>query len=154
MFRYVAQRLILLVATLLGVVTITFVLSRVLPGSPVELMMGGHPTQEQIDAKKRELGLDRPIHEQFVMFVGDIAAADTPIRVRPPAFLECLVRNVANVKTRSALGQPLGDLAPDASRCGRDQYPQARIEGEARSLRHVSCPRVPCFDAIPASRPA
>lgn len=73
MARHVVQRLILLVGTLVGVLTVTFVLTRVLPGSPVEVMLGHRPTPEQIAAAKHELGLDLPLWRQYFRFVGEIA---------------------------------------------------------------------------------
>ena len=60
MGRYVAQRLVLLLVTLLGVLTVTFVVSRLLPGSPLTAMLGPKPTAEQIEVARLALGLDRP----------------------------------------------------------------------------------------------
>ncbi len=100
MLRYVVQRSILLVATLLGVVTITFVLSRVLPGSPVELMIGGHPTQEQIDAKRHELGLDLPMHEQYIRFVGEAIRGDFGISLhtKQAVISDIAIRSMATIE--------------------------------------------------------
>lgn len=53
-----------------GVLSITFIISRCLPSSPVELMLGSKPTAEQIISAKKELGLDRPLIEQYVIFIG------------------------------------------------------------------------------------
>ena len=61
MVRHVIQRLILLVGTLIGVLTVTFVLTHILPGSPVEVMLGHRPTPDQIEAAKHQLGLDLPL---------------------------------------------------------------------------------------------
>ena len=55
--RHVVQRLILMVGTLIGVLTVTFVLTHILPGSPVEVMLGHRPTPDQIQAAKHQLGL-------------------------------------------------------------------------------------------------
>src|SRR3954469_3430220 len=73
MVRHVLQRLILLVGTLVGVLTVTFVLTRILPGSPVEVMLGHKPTPEQIEAGKHQLGLDLPLWRQYLRFLGEIA---------------------------------------------------------------------------------
>jgi peptide/nickel transport system permease protein len=73
MVRHVLQRLILLVGTLVGVLTVTFVLTRILPGSPVEVMLGHKPTPEQIEAVKHQLGLDLPLWRQYLRFLGEIA---------------------------------------------------------------------------------
>lgn len=76
MTRYIVQRLILLVITLLGVVTITFMLTRVLPGSPEAMILGRRPTNDQIEAVRKQLGLDRPLYEQYARFLGEIAQGE------------------------------------------------------------------------------
>ena len=58
MAKYIVHRLLMMVGILVGVLTITFALSRILPGSAVEMMLGQHATQEQIDLVKAEYGLD------------------------------------------------------------------------------------------------
>jgi peptide/nickel transport system permease protein len=80
--RYVAQRVVMMTGILLGVLVITFVLSRVLPGSPVEMMLGHRPTQAQIDAAKHELGLDRSLPVQFLRYVSDAARGDLGVSLR------------------------------------------------------------------------
>ncbi len=82
MLKYVAQRVAMLVVILFGVLTVTFALSRVLPSSPVEIMLGHRPTPEQVEAAKQELGLDRPLYEQFVTYLGDIVSGDFGVSLR------------------------------------------------------------------------
>ncbi len=76
MIKYVAQRLIMMVGILFGVLTITFILSRVLPGSPEALMLGARPNAEQMAAARVKLGLDQPIYVQYVRFLGDTVRGD------------------------------------------------------------------------------
>ncbi|NIA70437.1 ABC transporter permease [Pelagibius litoralis] len=76
MVKYVVQRLILMVGVVLGVVTITFILSRVLPSSPAELMLGGRPTVEQIAAAEAEMGLDQPLPVQYINYVSDLSQGE------------------------------------------------------------------------------
>lgn len=76
MARYVAQRLFFMVGTLLGVLTITFLLTRVLPGSPIEMILGHKPTPEQIENLKHELGLDLPLWRQYISYVFEIAKGE------------------------------------------------------------------------------
>lgn len=61
---------------LIGVLVITFALSRVLPGSPVELMLGHKPTPEQIEEARKSLGLDQPMVVQFWNYVADAVRGD------------------------------------------------------------------------------
>lgn len=75
MARYIAQRLILLVGTLIGVLTVTFFLTHILPGSPEAMILGRRPTVEQIEIVRKQLGLDQPLYIQYVRFIGEIAQA-------------------------------------------------------------------------------
>jgi peptide/nickel transport system permease protein len=103
MLRYLIQRLALLLVTAFGVVTITFVMSRMRPGSPAELMLGARPTAEQIAAAKEALGLDDPLIVQFATYLGKILHGDfgqslvtgqpvaSDIAARFPATLEIVI---------------------------------------------------------------
>lgn len=73
MIRYVIQRVILLAGTLTGVLTITFFLTRVLPGSPEAMIIGRRPTAEQIEAVRQQLGLDLPLWQQYLRYLAEIA---------------------------------------------------------------------------------
>ncbi|OEY67482.1 ABC transporter permease [Marinobacter sp. X15-166B] len=73
---YLIQRLAQMLVILLGVLMLTFVLSRILPGSPVEMMLGHRPSPEQIEAVRTELGLDKPIAMQFMVYLKGLAQGD------------------------------------------------------------------------------
>jgi peptide/nickel transport system permease protein len=94
MARYVIQRLVMMVGTLFGVLALTFVLSRVLPGSPVEMMLGHRPTPEQIAAARETLGLDRPLYEQFGIYLENAVRGDlgTSLRTRQPVIHDIVDR--------------------------------------------------------------
>lgn len=120
MWQYAAKRLVLLIGILFGVLIITFSLSRVLPGSPVEMMLGHRPTQEQIDAARAELGLDKPIPQQFLNYVGDIAQGDFGVSLRTgqPVLNDVLERMTATFELTTLavmlvviIGVPLGVLS-------------------------------------------
>jgi len=72
MIKYIIRRLIVLLPVLFGVITLTFILSRLMPGDPVIAHLEKFFTQEQYQAKLRELGLDKPIMVQYVIFLGDL----------------------------------------------------------------------------------
>lgn len=93
MARYVAHRLLMMVGILVGVLIITFGLSRVLPGSPVEMMLGAKPTQAQIDEARDRLGLDKPLPEQFLIYLKNAVRGDfgTSLRTGQP-----VTRDIAN----------------------------------------------------------
>lgn len=95
--RYVAQRLLSMIGIIVGVATITFVLSRVLPSSPAELMLGGRPTLEQIAVAEAQLGLDQPLSVQYVRYVADLLRGDLGISLRSgrPVLTEVINRFAA-----------------------------------------------------------
>jgi|TARA_A100001015_G_scaffold271614_2_gene325402 peptide/nickel transport system permease protein len=76
MIRTILQRLFLMCLILIGVMTVTFILSRVLPGSPVELMLGAKPTAQQIAEAEEALGLNKPLYQQYFIFLGNAFQGD------------------------------------------------------------------------------
>jgi len=58
---------------LVGVVIIVFFLSYVLPGDPARLTLGQRADVASIEAVNKELGLDKPVHIQFIMYIGDLS---------------------------------------------------------------------------------
>lgn len=74
--NYLARRLLLLIPTLLGVSIVSFVLVRSIPGDPVLIMLGEHATGEQHERLVRLLGLDQPIHVQYLSYLGRLLVGD------------------------------------------------------------------------------
>ncbi len=119
MIKYVAQRIVLMAAILCGVLVITFALSRLLPGSPVEMMLGHRPTQEQIDLAKAELHLDKPVYQQFAFYVSDVVQGDfgKSLRTGQPVLDDVVERMTATFELTTIavilvilFGVPLGIL--------------------------------------------
>lgn len=82
MYRFLAHRIILMFGILAGVMLLTFILSRMLPGSPVEMMLGHRPTPEQIALARAELGLDKPVFVQFFYYLGNLVQGDWGMSLR------------------------------------------------------------------------
>lgn len=79
MIEYIFNRIALMIPTLLGIALITFVMIRIVPGDVVELKMradGGRVTQQQINDERTRLGLDRPLPEQFLVWMKGIVTFD------------------------------------------------------------------------------
>jgi len=72
MGAYLSRRLMLTAISLLGVLAITFIISHVIPGDPARVVAGRWATEEQIQAVRKELGLDRPVLLQFVRYLNDL----------------------------------------------------------------------------------
>jgi peptide/nickel transport system permease protein len=79
MLSYIANRLLLLIPTLIGVAVLTFFLLRVVPGDVVEVKLradGGNVTAEIVEAERKRLGLDRPLPVQFVDWMTGLVTMD------------------------------------------------------------------------------
>jgi peptide/nickel transport system permease protein len=76
MTKYIIKRLLASILVLLGVVTITFIISRVVPSDPAVKWAGLRATQEQLAAARVELGLDRPLPVQYVYYLGQLLRGD------------------------------------------------------------------------------
>jgi peptide/nickel transport system permease protein len=79
MSRYIFKRLLLMIPTLFGVALLVFFLLRVAPGDIVELKYAGSGTfapKEALDRERAQLGLDRPLAEQFANWIAGIARFD------------------------------------------------------------------------------
>ena len=76
MWRYALRRLAFLPLIIVVVSVITFILLRVLPGDPAEIMAGQNATPQQIEEIRGELGLDKPVAVQFFDWVKGIGQGD------------------------------------------------------------------------------
>ena len=70
------RRLLESVVILIGVALLIFRMLRVIPGNPIETMMGEHASQSTIDRMTAELGLDQPIHIQFFRYISGALRGD------------------------------------------------------------------------------
>ena len=79
MRQYVIKRLLLMIPTLFGVALLVFFLLRVAPGDIVELKYAGSGTfapKEALDRERKQLGLDKPLAQQFVTWIAGVARFD------------------------------------------------------------------------------
>jgi len=98
--RYLLQRLLLLLPTLVGALTLVFLLIHLIPGDPVEVMLGETATAADKEDLRRSLGLDRPLAAQYGSFLTGLLSGDLGrslseqigvadlIRARVPATIE------------------------------------------------------------------
>lgn len=76
MWGYIVRRLLLASLAIAGVLVITFFLTHIIPGDPVAALLGPQAPHDVIENLRRKWGLDRPIHVQFVHYVGRLARGD------------------------------------------------------------------------------
>ncbi|MEI8267023.1 MAG: ABC transporter permease [Betaproteobacteria bacterium] len=120
MIRMIGRRLLGALPNLLGVMVISFLLTRALPGDPAAYFAGGAATQEAVDQVRRALGLDRSLPEQFLRYVADIARGDFGISLTTgqPVLQELIARLPASLEIvllalvlSCAVAIPLGVMA-------------------------------------------
>ncbi|HBY94668.1 MAG TPA: peptide ABC transporter permease [Chloroflexi bacterium] len=74
--RFITKRLILLIPILIGLVTVTFFISHILPGDPVTLAAGEAAPPETVERLRREFGFDQPLWVQYGRFWSHLAHGD------------------------------------------------------------------------------
>ncbi|MBO9357696.1 glutathione ABC transporter permease GsiC [Bordetella petrii] len=94
MLNYFLKRLVGLAPTLLIVAVLVFLFVHMLPGDPARLAAGQDADLETVELVRKELGLDKPLPEQFVRFFTNIVQGDlgTSIRTRRPVITEIAER--------------------------------------------------------------
>jgi peptide/nickel transport system permease protein len=76
MTAYILRRLLATIPVMVVVAVFVFVLLRLAPGDPAAIIAGEDATAQQIDAVRSKLGLDRPIFEQFVVWIAGMLHGD------------------------------------------------------------------------------
>ena len=118
--RAIGMRLAQTVPVIIGVIVISFILTRALPGDPAVYFAGAMADAESIQQVREALGLDKPLVTQFFLYVGDLAQGDLgrSISTGQPVLIDLAARLPASLElTLSALvlscliAIPLGVLA-------------------------------------------
>ena len=128
MLLFLIRRLLLAIPALLGLMVLTFVLVRVVPADPATTLAGETATPQQVQEIRRKYGFDRPLYEQFAIYVGQVARGDLgnsvfsnrpvmdDVRRTLPATLELIV---VSLLLAALIGIPLGILAAERERLWR-----------------------------------
>ncbi len=117
MRAYILKRIGLGLVVVLGVVLVTFVIARLVPGDPAVAWVGLHATPREIQQARHTLGLDRPLYAQIVTYVKGVASGNwgTSIHTKRPVLSDIGSRAAASLELvvtamllALALGIPLG----------------------------------------------
>ncbi len=76
MLAYIIRRILILIPTLLGVSVIVFLMLRITPGDPAELLLGERATEEALHEIREHLGLNEPLHVQYGLFLKRLMKGD------------------------------------------------------------------------------
>jgi peptide/nickel transport system permease protein len=114
---YIGRRLLFIAPQLLGIVLVSFLLIKTIPGDPAVLMLGPTATPEAIASLRTKMGLDEPILAQFVIYVQALVQGDlgTSWQTTRPVLEDLLQRFPATVELVTfglliaiLIGVPLG----------------------------------------------
>lgn len=83
---YVGQRLLHLVPVLIGISIVSFLLVKLSPGDPIRMLLGDRATEAAVAAVRERYGFDRPLIEQYLVYLGNLMEGDLgrSIRFRLP----------------------------------------------------------------------
>jgi ABC-type dipeptide/oligopeptide/nickel transport system permease component len=98
--HFLLRRLLLTLPVLLGVVTLVFSLIHMVPGDPVEAMLGESASPQEVADVRRRLGLDRPLYVQYGAYLRGLAVGDlgTSLRTSEPVARAIAERMPATVQ--------------------------------------------------------
>lgn len=117
MRRYAVRRSLTVVPVLLGVSILVFGFVHLIPGDPAVTMLGERATPEKVREVRARLGLDRPIHEQYLLYLGNVVRGDLGVSIvrGDPVLGDLLRRFPATVELAAAaivlallVGVPVG----------------------------------------------
>lgn len=105
MINYVIWRILQMIPILLGVTLIVFVLLRV-SGDPVLLMLGEDAQPEQAEALRLALGLNRPLYQQYLMYMADLLTGDfgNSLRYNGQPALQVVLERLPATASLAAMG--------------------------------------------------
>ena len=120
MLQYITRRILLAIPVLFGILLVTFILGRLIPGDPCSAALGEHATAEACERFAREFGLDQPILVQLAIYMGNILQGDfgESIRFSRPVTLILIERlpmtielSLAALMLAVLIGIPAGIIA-------------------------------------------
>ena len=118
--RHLARRVVQIVPTMLGALVLVFVVMRILPGEPAIALLGTAATPDAVAALRRDLGVDRPLLDQFVAYLagafrldfGQSLALRAPVgRLVLDALPHTLLLTLGGTLVATLIGVPLGAIA-------------------------------------------
>ena len=120
MIQYVVRRVFMLIPTLMAITMISFFIMQVIPGDPARAMAGIEAKEDDVQAIRKQLGLDRPIMVQYGIFLKNVVqgnfgqsirSKDDVIKQIWPRFLNTLKLALASISLSILIGVIAGVLA-------------------------------------------
>lgn len=120
MLRFIVRRLLLTIPVLLGVATLVFSLIHLVPGDPVQAMLGDSATPQDVADVRARLGLDRPLPVQYGAFLSNVSRGNLGTSLRTNQLVASVIAErmpatfelaFAAMAVATAIALPLGIVA-------------------------------------------
>ena len=143
LLQYAVRRILAAIPTVIGVVVIVFLMVRLIPGDPARIIAGVLAEEEDVERIRQELGLDKPLHIQFFIYVTKLLQGDLGIsaRTREPVIVEIAKRlpytiqlAVISIVIAAAIGIVAGVIS------AKRQYSKLDYAVTASTLFGISMP--------------
>jgi len=117
LFYYIIKRILYIIPVLIGLIVLTFFAARIVPTDPAGVLAGPQASKEQVDALRKQYGLDKPLHVQLIVYLKQLVSGNLGIsfhtsrsisdelKERIPATLEL---TFASMFVSILIGIPLG----------------------------------------------
>jgi peptide/nickel transport system permease protein len=117
---YLAKRILYAFLSLFVILTVVFIATSLIPGSAADVILGQEATEERVQVVEEDLGLDQPLHQQYVDWVSDVAVGDfgesyvsgTPVsEIVEPRLIRSLQLAIVSIGLVTVTAVPLGVFA-------------------------------------------
>ncbi len=118
--QHIGRRIVQAALTMVGALTILFLILRLTPGDPAEIMLGDYATPDLVATIRERYGLDKPLPVQYVVYLENVATGNFGVSYSRNQDVMTLVGSalpytlelaVASIVVTCAIGLPLGVLA-------------------------------------------
>jgi peptide/nickel transport system permease protein/oligopeptide transport system permease protein len=118
--RYIASRAVQALFTMIGALTVLFLILRLTPGDPAEIMLGDYATPELLEAVRERYGLDKSIPVQYAIYISNVATGQFGRSFSRNQDVMTLVASalpytvglaIVSIAATIVIGLPLGTLA-------------------------------------------
>ena len=76
MAGYILKRLLSAIPVLIGITLIVFLIMAMIPGDPATAILGSYATPENVEKLNRDLGLDAPLYQRYLIWLGNLVQGD------------------------------------------------------------------------------
>ncbi|MCB4203394.1 ABC transporter permease [Deferribacteraceae bacterium V6Fe1] len=100
MLSYILKRIFWAIPTMFGVSVLVFLMVHLAPGDPALIMLGEHASKESVEKLREEMGLNKPLYEQYIIFISKAVRGDfgNSIKSKQPVIDEFFERFPATIE--------------------------------------------------------